>query len=232
MQLVERQRVARLARREVVFLVAIVERLPAILDVSVVHVARERILRVVAHEALKISAIPIGCGALEHRGDFIGRIAQRNFWRGTGGQRSENHVRRTTHEFVSFNEPRERLGETLPRMSVRDRLAAALLRGLFLLRRFLLCLRPGLLGRFLFLLGLRLGGRARPRGPRGLLHRLRRRRRGGSGGRREHRLHEARSRPTTLRYVRLLKHRIFSMLVGARASWVAYSLPRDFYLAR
>src|SRR5262249_33642448 len=128
--------------------------------------------------------------------------------------------------------PRERLAETLPRMSEPDLLAAALLGGLFLLRRFLLfCLRPRLLGRFLFLLGLRLGRRARPRRPRRLLHRLRRRHRGRCRGRWEHRLHESRSWPTALRYVRLLKHRIFSYAGRCRASWVAYSLPRDSYLA-
>src|SRR6266566_8071236 len=102
--------------------------------------------------------------------------------------------------------PRERLVETLPRMAKRVVLAAAFLLGglLLLLRRFLLlCLGPGLLGGFLFLLRLGLG-RARR-----LFHRHRWHRR-GRGRRREHRFHEPRSRPTAVRYVRLLKHRIFS----------------------
>src|SRR6266568_2638748 len=88
--------------------------------------------------------------------------------------------------------PRERLVETLPRMAKRVVLAAAfLLGGLLLLRRFLLLFRLGF-------------GRARR-----LFHRHRWHRR-GRGRRREHRFHEPRSRPTAVRYVRLLKHRIFS----------------------
>src|SRR5205814_23255 len=84
-------------------------------------------------------------------------------------------------------------------------LAAAFLLGRLFLRGFpLLRLRTRFLGGFLFLAGLRLG-RAR------LFHwhgRGRRRR----WRRREHRLHESRSRPTALRYIHLLKHRISPML--------------------
>src|SRR5882762_1074970 len=123
------------------------------------------------------------------------------------------HAPRT---FFSLTWPRERLVETLPRVSQRAGLAAAfLLGGLFLfLRRLFLSFWPRLFGGVLFfllgfLLGLRLG-----RGTR-LFHRegwCRRRTR----RRREHRLHEPRSGPTTLRYIHLLKHRIFSYAVEVR----------------
>src|SRR6266851_1212512 len=88
---------------------------------------------------------------------------------------------------VSLTWPRERLVETLPRVSWRAGLPAAFL-----------------LGGFLFLLGLRLGRFAR------LLHRHGRWRRHRRGCRREHRFHEPRSGPTAVRELHLLKHRIFS----------------------
>src|SRR5216683_1810329 len=107
---------------------------------------------------------------------------------------------------VSLTWPRERLVETLPRVSWRAGLPAAFLLGglLLFLRRLLPCLRPRLLGGFLFLLGLRLGRFAR------LLHRHGRWRRHRRGCRREHRFHEPRSGPTAVRELHLLKHRIFS----------------------
>src|SRR5438552_3241890 len=210
-QLVKRERVARLPGREVVLLIPIEQCLPAVLHVPTRHVARQRILCVIAHESREVTAIPIGGGALQHRRDFLLRVAERNLRRRARDRdENENDARRTTHGFVLLTWPRERLVETLPRMSKPVVLAAAfLLGGLFPLRDLLLfCLRPRLLGGFLFLLRLLLrlglGRRARR-----LFHRHRRRR-CGRGRRREHRFHEPRSRPTALRYVRLLKHRIFS----------------------
>src|ERR671923_361377 len=120
---------------------------------------------------------------------------------------------KTTHDArrtvaVSLTWPRERLVETLPRMSKRMVLAAAfLLARLFLGGLFLLRLRTRFLGGFLFLLCLRLGRGAR------LFHLHGRWSRRGRRGRREHRLHEPRSRPTALGEVHLLKHRIISYAV-------------------
>src|ERR1051325_5988652 len=106
--------------------------------------------------------------------------------------------------------------------------AAFLLRGLLLFCRFLLGFGPRLFRRFLFLrLGLRLGLGRRCR----VVHRHRRRGRRRRGRRWEHRLHETRSGPTTLRYIHLLKHRISPMLCRCRAAWVGLSLPRDLHLA-
>src|SRR5207245_3859478 len=210
-QLVKRERVARLPGSEVVLLIPIEQRLPAVLHVPSRHVARQRILCVIAHASREVTAIPIGGGALQHRRDFLLRVAERNLRRRARDRdENENDARRTTHGFVLLTWPRERLVETLPRMSKPVVLAAAfLLGGLFPLRDLLLfCLRPRLLGGFLFLfrllLRLGLGIRARR------LFLRYRRRRCGRGRRREHRFHEPRSRPTALRYVRLLKHRIFS----------------------
>src|SRR5690242_8057011 len=105
------------------------------------------------------------------------------------------HAPRT---FFSLTWPRERLVETLPRVLYRVLLAAAfLLRGLFLLCRFLPGFGPrfllgGLLLGSLFLLRFRLGRGAR------LFHRHRRRGRRRRRRRGEHRFHEPRSRPTAL----------------------------------
>src|SRR6266511_4202820 len=67
--------------REVIRLVAIIQRLPAILHVTGRHVAGERVASVVAHEPREIAVIPIGGGALQHRGNFLRRIAERDFRR-------------------------------------------------------------------------------------------------------------------------------------------------------
>src|SRR6266849_2349107 len=87
---------------------------------------------------------------------------------------------------TTYHAPRIVVPLTWPRVSWRAGLPAAFLLGglLLFLRRLLPCLRPRLLGGFLFLLGLRLGRFAR------LLHRHGRWRRHRRGCRREHRFHE------------------------------------------
>src|SRR5207245_3469672 len=139
-QLVKRERVARLPGSEVVLLIPIEQRLPAVLHVPSRHVARQRILCVIAHASREVTAIPIGGGALQHRRDFLLRVAERNLRRRARDRdENENDARRTTHGFVLLTWPRERLVETLPRMSKPVVLAAAfLLGGLFLLRGLLL----------------------------------------------------------------------------------------------
>src|SRR2546423_10374804 len=114
-----------------------------------------------------------------------------------GAEHANSSDTRTTHDarrtgFFSLTQPRERLGEALPRMSKRVGLAAAFLfRGLLLLCCLLPRLRPRLLGGFLFLPGLRLGGRAgRPFPPH------RRGGRGRRGGPQGHRPPDTRAKPT------------------------------------
>src|SRR5437016_3791896 len=68
--LVECERVAELARREVGGLVPVVQLLPAILHVAARDVARQRVLGVVAHEARQIAAVPIRSAPLQHRRDL------------------------------------------------------------------------------------------------------------------------------------------------------------------
>src|SRR5205823_8255472 len=135
----------------------------------------------------------------------IAAISRGGLPRVGGAEQAVAIMDKTTYDarrtiFLSLTWPRERLVETLPRMWYRVVLAAAFLLGRLFLRGFsLLRLRTRFLGGFLFLAGFRLG-RAR------LFHwhgRGRRRR----WRRREHRLHEPRSRPTALRYIHLLKHR-------------------------
>src|SRR6266850_8041869 len=100
-------------------------------------------------------------------------------------------------------------------MPRRGLLAPTLLLAGFLLflRGFLFRFRPSLLGRLLFLLRFLLGLRLFGSGRRGLVpHRRGRRSRSGRRrrGRGEHRLREARTRPTALGVIHLLKHRISS----------------------
>src|SRR5881397_1551276 len=53
--LVERERIAELARREVGGLVPVVQLLPAVLHVAARDIARQRVLGVIAHEARQIA---------------------------------------------------------------------------------------------------------------------------------------------------------------------------------
>src|SRR5437879_13335189 len=96
-------------------MVMVVQRLPAVRDVAPRHVARHRVPGVVAHEARQVAAIPVRCGADEHRCDLGLRIAERDL-RGqhAATARTRYHARpmeRLCGMKLDWNAPRERLRE-------------------------------------------------------------------------------------------------------------------------
>src|SRR5256885_2137923 len=91
--LLERERVTRLAGGEVRVLVAVEQLLPAVHDVAGGDVARERVVRVVAHEAGEVAPVPIGRAAREQRRDLALRVSG---W-GGGTGRQYDHAPETAH---------------------------------------------------------------------------------------------------------------------------------------
>src|SRR2546422_2152411 len=95
---VEGQRIAPLPGREVPGLVAVVQFLPAILYVAARHVAGERVVRVVAHEARQVARVPIRGGPGEHRRDLGLRVAEGDLRRRASQEQPTAHTPRPTSD--------------------------------------------------------------------------------------------------------------------------------------
>ncbi len=92
---VERQGVPMLARREIRRLVVIEERLPPVREVTAREIGREGVVRVVTHEPGEVTVVPARRGLVQHRGDVGGRVAAGPGWGARGGDqegaREESH---------------------------------------------------------------------------------------------------------------------------------------------
>src|SRR2546422_1313883 len=111
--------------------IVVVQRLPTVLHVPAGYVAREGILRVVAHEAREVAAVPITGAALECRRDLGLRIPRDDL----GGRAGEHqqcappprtspfrHPHRLAAPFKGdANVPRERLEEMVEPSKRRSR---------------------------------------------------------------------------------------------------------------